>query len=284
MDRRVLPLALVAALLVACGRDGGPGEQAAAGEPGVVHVHGLGINPKDGALFAATHTGLFRIEEDGHAERVAGRYQDTMGFTVVGADHFLSSGHPGVREYLDDKLPPLLGLRETRDAGRSWKSISLLGDADFHILVSAHGRVYGYDSSSSALMVSEDRKRWDSRSKIELEDFAVSPFDPNKILATSRSSLLESLDGGRTWSRLPAPPLLLLEWQDEAGLWGLAPDGSVQRSEDSGRSWQSPGTLNGPPEAFLAVSGALYAAVEEDGLYVSRDGGISWSVVYREHG
>ena len=48
-------------------------------DPGLVHVHGLGINPTDGALYAATHTGLF-IVRDGHASRVADRHQDTMGF------------------------------------------------------------------------------------------------------------------------------------------------------------------------------------------------------------
>ncbi|MDQ3275042.1 MAG: exo-alpha-sialidase, partial [Actinomycetota bacterium] len=64
-------------------------------DPGVVHVHGLGINPKDGALFVATHTGVFRIPESGQAVRIADRWQDTMGFTVVGPDHFLASGHPG---------------------------------------------------------------------------------------------------------------------------------------------------------------------------------------------
>ena len=29
-----------------------------AADPGPVHVHGLGVNPADGALFIATHTGL----------------------------------------------------------------------------------------------------------------------------------------------------------------------------------------------------------------------------------
>jgi hypothetical protein len=66
-------------------------------DPGVVHVHGLGINPKDGGLYAATHTGLFVIG-DGTATRVSGRLQDTMGFTVVGPDHFIGSGHPDFRD------------------------------------------------------------------------------------------------------------------------------------------------------------------------------------------
>ncbi len=79
-------------------------------DPGPVHVHGLGINPADGSLFIATHTGLFRVGKDSQkAVRVAARYQDTMGFSIVGPNRFLGSGHPDARE---QKLPPLLGLIE----------------------------------------------------------------------------------------------------------------------------------------------------------------------------
>jgi hypothetical protein len=100
-----------------------------------VHVHRLGINPRDGALYAATHTGLFTIR-DRAATRVADRYQDTMGFTVVGPDHFLGSGHPDFRDrqLYDPNRRPLLGLVDSRDAARSWRSLSLLGEADFHAL------------------------------------------------------------------------------------------------------------------------------------------------------
>jgi hypothetical protein len=66
-------------------------------DPGVIHVHGLGINPRDGALYAATHTGLFVIR-DGAATRAANHYQDNMGFTVLGPDHFIGSGHPDLRD------------------------------------------------------------------------------------------------------------------------------------------------------------------------------------------
>jgi len=52
-------------------------------DPGLIHVHGLGINPADGTLYAATHTGLFTVR-DGAGQRVADRLQDTTGFTVVG--------------------------------------------------------------------------------------------------------------------------------------------------------------------------------------------------------
>ena len=64
----LLTLAALALALAGCG-DGG---MAQSGDSGVAkmgehaggaafgHVHGLGINPRDGALFIATHGGLFR--------------------------------------------------------------------------------------------------------------------------------------------------------------------------------------------------------------------------------
>jgi hypothetical protein len=66
------------------------------------------------------------------AERVGDSYQDTMGFTVVGPNRFLGSGHPAT-----DDLPPLLGLIESTDAGKTWEHVSLLGEADSHVLRSA---------------------------------------------------------------------------------------------------------------------------------------------------
>src|SRR5688572_22648573 len=127
LTHRVVALALALAA-GACG--GGDDDQLGAdADTGVVHVHGLGIDPADGVLYAATHHGVFRIPEDGEALRIADRYQDTMGFTVVGPHRFLASGHPSLA---DDHLrvegkPPLLGLIESTDAAKTWRPLSLLG-------------------------------------------------------------------------------------------------------------------------------------------------------------
>jgi hypothetical protein len=87
-------------LLLGCGdASNQPSGPVTASDPGVIHIHGLGRNPADDALFIATHTGLFRMTSSDRApERVAGFYQDTMGFTVIGPGHFLGSGHPGSAE------------------------------------------------------------------------------------------------------------------------------------------------------------------------------------------
>ena len=118
--------ALTAAVL-SLGACGGGGNDAALEEDtGVVHVHGIGVDPGDGTLYAATHHGVFRIPERGDARRIADRFQDTMAFTVVGERHFLASGHPSLE---DETLrvegkPPLLGLIESTDAAETWRPLS----------------------------------------------------------------------------------------------------------------------------------------------------------------
>lgn len=251
-------------------------------ESGVVHVHGLGINPTDNALYAATHTGLFRIPEQGKAARVADRFQDLMGFTVVGPDHFLGSGHPDMRDYQAKRLPALLGLIESRDAGRTWRPLSLLGEADFHVLRAAHGRIYGFDSTGGALMVSSDGTTWETRAKVVLRDFVVSPADPEVIVAAMANDVRRSDDGGRSWEPVSAPPLVLLAWPRENALWGLTGRGALFVSEDGGRSWQQRGMLAGAPDAFLAHGDMLYVSLHQGGIHLSEDGGTTWRVRYRE--
>src|SRR3712207_5291105 len=105
--RRLILLLLIVLPVSACGGDDKDTQQPVVEDPGPIHVHGLGTNPRDGALFIATHTGLFRlVATEKVATRVGDSYQDTMGFAVVGPDRFLGSGHPDGRE----QAPPFLGL------------------------------------------------------------------------------------------------------------------------------------------------------------------------------
>ena len=92
----LLVAAAIGAVIVVMTRQG---DEAALADPGPVHVHGLGVNPADEALFIATHSGLYRLDNAaGKPARVADRRQDTMGFTVVGPDRFLGSWHPDLEE------------------------------------------------------------------------------------------------------------------------------------------------------------------------------------------
>jgi hypothetical protein len=251
-------------------------------DPGFGHVHALGVNPADGALYAATHYGLWRLPPSGQGPvvRVADRYQDTMGFTVAGPDRFLGSGHPDLRE----NLPALLGLMESTDRGQSWRSVSLLGEVDFHAIEAKHGQIFGYDATSETFLVSADGKTWDHRAQVPAEDFTVAPARAELVLVTGRAGLLRSTDQGRTFVPLPGSPrLVVLDWTN-AGLYGLAADGSVWVGEDSGDSWQRRGGIGGKPEAITVTGdGRLFAAGEHD-ITVSADGGRSFTTVVRYAG
>jgi hypothetical protein len=252
-------------------------------DPGPVHVHGLGVNPADGALFIATHTGLFRVEPgERKAERVGDRYQDTMGFTIVGPNRFLGSGHPDMNEAREKDLPSLLGLIESTDAGESWQPISLSGQADFHVLRFAGERVYGYDASNDRLLVSGDRGRsWQELEKPgPLVDLAVDPADERRIVVASagglEEGLFESPDGGESWKRV-SEAVGLLAWPGR--LYVIAGGGQVFASRDGGRRLDHQGKIGGQPAALVAERPReLYAALHDGTIKRSVDGGATWRV------
>ena len=279
-------LALFVAVLVGlrlAGSDDGA-ETSAGTEPGVEHVHGLGINPADGSLVVATHYGSFRLPADGgEAERIGESFQDTMGFTVAGPDHFLGSGHPDVAGMREGQ-PSRLGLIESTDAGATWTALSLNGEVDFHGLAFAHGQVYGWDSGTGRFMVLSDKQEWETRSSLDLFGFAVDPDDADNVMGTGPDGLIESSDGGRSWRPAEGPGLVALSWNAEAGLWGTDRDGGVWRR--SSATWERAGSLPGQAQAFLATPEGLYAAAHDaqgrTGIYQSTDQGATWELRYRD--
>ena len=275
----LVPLAVAVVLVV----QGCRSQEDAAPPGSLVHVHGLGVNPRDEALYVATHDGLFRLDDDGDVERVGKTRQDTMGFTVVGPDHFFASGHP---DLADEALQrpgkrPLLGLIESRDAGKSWTPRSLLGDADFHTLIAAHDRVYGYDSTGSRFIVSEDMENWAPRSDVVLLDFAVDPDDPDHLVATTDAGLVESLDGGSSFGPTSGPPLRFLSWNLSRGLVGVSATGDLFVRMSA--SWELRGNVGGAPQALLATATTIYVAIvdgEQTAVRSSRSGS-GWRDLYR---
>jgi photosystem II stability/assembly factor-like uncharacterized protein len=277
-----LLIALLASVVAGCGGSSEPGSGAASPaaaapqeEETAGHIHGLGIDPADGALFVATHSGLFRAAKgEARARRVGDSRQDTMGFTVVGKSEFLGSGHPGSPDQ-----PPLLGLIRSEDAGRSWEPVSLSGEADFHALRAAGKRVYGADATRGRFIVSDDGgATWDERPPPAFVfDVAIDPDDPDHIVAATEEGLATSRDAGRSW-RPPDPRRVgLLAW-NAAGLALVDQEGGVHRSAD-GRKWKRAGEIGGRPAALAASGSDLLAGTHGNEVKISRDGGRSWELL-----
>jgi hypothetical protein len=275
-------VALVAACVVAAGCGGGedpvspaPGGAPAPVEAGAEHIHGLGVNPADGSLIIATHSGLFRAGPgERQPQRIGEGRQDTMGFTVVGPDRFLGSGHPDPAE----DMPPLLGLIRSDDAGRSWQSVSLLGQADFHVLRASGRTIYGVNATDGTLLVSADGgRRWEPRPPPgPLVDLAPHPQRPDQVLASAQDALYLSRDGGRTWRPVATGRAGFLTWLADGSAYLVDGAGRVHRSRDAGRSWEALGEVGGQPAALSSHAGELYVALHTNEVKVSDNGGRSW--------
>jgi hypothetical protein len=279
---RARAFAVLAALLAGCGGSGSTTSEApapATPDPSFQHVHGLGINPRDGSLMIATHTGLFRAgKEQRTASRVGRSEQDVMGFTVVGSDRFLGSGHPDPRQ---TGQPPNLGLIRSTTAGTSWSPVSLTGNADFHVLRSRGSRVFGFNVLDGTLMISADGGRnWRvHRPPGPVVDLAVDPRGPRHLIASTDRDLVESRNEGRTWGTLRRGAVGLLAWPSSKQLVLIDGDGNVHRSRDGGRTWRDGvGGIGAQPAAFMAHGSELYAARVDGNVVASADGGASWSL------
>ena len=226
----------------------------------------------------ATHTGLFRMAgKDGSPKRVAGLRQDTMGFTVIGPDHFLGSGHPGK---VGD--PPFLGLIESRDGGNRWRPVSLRGEVDFHVLEARGSTVYGFGSDwqsrEARFLRSVDSGRtWSRLPPPEaLTGLAIDPDDSERIVGLGVGGGYLSTDGGARWRPIGVPGGLVT-WTSELGVVAVDAAGVVRSTDDPAGEWKEVGELGGAPAALEGVEDELLAATHEAQVLSSRDAGKSWS-------
>lgn len=224
----------------------------------------------------ATHYGLFRAPRgQARLKRAGESRQDTMGFSVVGSDRFLGSGHPDPAA----GGPSSVGLIVSKNQGRSWRTVSLAGKADFHVLRSSGRYVYG--SSGDRIMVSDDDGRsWASRTPpADVFDLAIDPASPRRVVASTAGGIFGSGDAGGRWRRLAADRAGLLAWPKPETLVLVDGQGAVSRSADGGRTFASAGgSIGGPPSALVSAPDGLLAALGNGSVLRTDDDGSSWEV------
>lgn len=128
---------------------------------------------------------------------------------------------------------------------------------------------------------------------------AAHPGDPRLLFAGTEQGLFRSSDGADRWERVESPlnglqiwSILLVPDAPETLLVGTCPS-RLFRSEDGGRTWDEPPVamrqecpriMHTRVTALLADAGdpgTVWAGVEIDGLFRSRDAGRSWQPVGR---
>ncbi|MDK1344780.1 exo-alpha-sialidase [Streptomyces sp. 378] len=272
MNKRCAAMAATALALtlslVACSARGDDTDSTGSTASGrtVSHIHGLGLDPADQRLYVATHEGVYTPDAEAEPELVGISEDDFMGFTVAGAKTFYASGHPTTG---GNK-----GLIKSTDAGKTWKSLSLSGESDFHALEFAHGTVYGYDSTNGLVRTTRDGVSWKDGARVEAVDIAVSPWEPDLVLATTADGVARSADGGSTFAKGEKPVMAFLSWAAKDALYGIDTSGAVHRSSDGGSTWKKAATVpGGRPQALTAVDAEHILAATQGGVYESKDGG-----------
>lgn len=269
---RILMAVVLAMTLVACGADDG---RRTASQPtvGPEHIHTLAVNPSDGALFAAAHSGLFRMTtEQDRLTLVPGSEQDTMGLAVIGPDRFLASGHP-------PDGASALGLIETSDAGRSWRPLALEGRADLHVIRSGKRTFYAHDVASNRLFEGAPGSAGlavRATPPGTTIDLAVDPRDDRRVFAATDRGFFLSTNAGRRWRRLDRTRTGLMAFRGTT-LVMVDGQGRVSALARLGRPWRVVGVLPNRVAALTAApDGRLYAALIDDSVSVSDDGGRTW--------
>ena len=265
--------ALVAAAVAGCGGEPTPTPELVQEGPATGHVHAIGVDPADGSVIVAAHTGLFRAAPGADRAEPTGDARDAMGFTVEGPARYVASGHPA----LGSDEPQSVGLIRSTDAGRTWRSVSLSGEADLHVLdVGAGGRVYGYDAMSGQFLASaDDGRSWRRTSLPPVLDVAVDPEDADTVVASGEEGLLRSTDGGGRWRAVAALAPGHLLWTDD-GLVLLGLDGAVHRMSRPGERPRRMGELPMAPAAAAQHDGDLLVAGDDGSVLSSGDGGRTW--------
>lgn len=219
------------------------------------HVHGVGYLPESNQILVATHRGLIvGNQTDGEwSWGYAGseRY-DYMGFTQDGADPrvLYSSGHP------DDPRAyggVHLGLRRSTDGGATWEQRSLKGKVDFHELSAIPGVAGG-------------------------------------IVGVWLDKMMESRDGGLTWTNHTAPaPFVHDVAVTDHHVYVATPEGLAGGQLGNASNWTR---LSDPASGRVATvlaanhNASLMLAGTGDGrtgaTYRSVDAGRTWSILDTE--
>lgn len=191
------------------------------------------------------------------------------------------------------------GVRHSADGGATWTERS--GNLPRHVLLTAvatdpHDPGTVWTGTTAGVFVTEDGgATWEGRSEglpapdATVHLLRIAPSDPDVAYVASQEKLFRTVDAGRHWTFLPAPPIPAILRSGDLWVDPRDPDvlfasrGALWISRDGGASWSEVPLGNGTG-GFRAVAAdprdpdVLYAGGDQ-GVFRSTDGGQAWQHV-----
>lgn len=275
MTRRLLAVALMVALVAACG-----GSNGTAGLPEGDHVHSLAVTT-DGELLLGLHGGLHR-SVDGEVWEPAGlQGEDAMVIAASAGQPIFIAGHDV--------------LYRSEDGGDTFTPLqpATLPGLDLHAFGQAPTdarSVYAYAVGHGLFWSGDAGETWEQRADADqvppdLFGLAVVGDGSETLVLTGpQSGIFRSTDGGRTLVRIADVPAsaVAVDPDNPTVVWAFT-GGGLMRSSDEGKTWETVSDLRGvegQPVALGAGDAVLWAVTEEPrALYRSVDGGGVWEQV-----
>jgi hypothetical protein len=175
----------------------------------LTHVHGLSYSADGTQLIIPSHDGLV-LFAGGRWSKAEGRGHDYMGFSAT-RDALYSSGHPAP----GSGLPDPLGVIKSSDGGKTWRSLGLGGESDFHTMVASHATNALYLANREAnsrmsgpgiFYTLTDGLTWQRAADLGrgygLHGLAVHPTDPAVVAAATDAGLFLSRDSADSFEQL----------------------------------------------------------------------------------
>jgi hypothetical protein len=258
------------------------------------HVHGLAYSSNGKQLMVPSHHGLAVYENDKWS-KAPGPEHDYMGFTST-AKSLYSSGHPAPRSGLVNPF----GLIRSRDGGKTWDKLGLEGETDFHLLAAGWNTnaICVWNPEPSSRLKSpglhctfNDGFTWKRAAASGLagkpQALAVHPDDRNVVAVATSQGLYLSRDAGESFDQIAGNGQGLAAFFDLDGahIWygafGGRPTLSRLAVKDAVPIDVALPPLTNDAVAYIAQNPARrleYAiATFERSVYVSKDGGKTWS-------
>ena len=282
-----LRFALLAALL---------GVMPAQASVGLTHVHGLSYSPDGKRIMIPSHHGL-AIYENGKWSKAPGPQHDYMGFSAT-SSHLYSSGHPAPGSGLVNPF----GLIRSDDGGKTWDKLGLEGETDFHLLATSWNTnaVYVWNPAPSSRMkarglhyTKNSGMAWVAARADGLEGepraLAVHPDNADTVAVATSEGLYLSSNSGARFSKAASGGEGLSVFFDLNGkdLWYGSFEGRAKLAripiKDGHAAQIALPPLTKDAVAYIAQNPARrveYAiATFARSVYVSRDGGQSWTQI-----